>query len=192
MERFYRGLSGCVLLSVLAVYAVVDSLFVVIATESLPLPRAVACSSTELKKVQRRLQQTRKQLLDLMSQQQEQPAAAVKNQKGRKQGTGTSQEIEEKKPLANRIAEAQQKLRLHLDDLNYIRVGCLSCLRCTLAQRPSHPTRRRPALAIIYYTDISIYLTRLWNTALVMDVSAFCACSSIPSTSPTWRSSLVG
>ncbi|CDI78728.1 hypothetical protein, conserved [Eimeria acervulina] len=72
----------------------------------------------ELKKVQRRLQQTRKELLELMSQQQENmdsASAAAGN------GSVSSAAAGNGEALGERIAEAQRKLRLHLDDLNYIR-----------------------------------------------------------------------
>ncbi|CDJ35266.1 LOW QUALITY PROTEIN: uncharacterized protein EMH_0004470 [Eimeria mitis] len=74
---------------------------------------------TELKKVQRRLQQTRKELIQLMSQQQEDPnssRAAADNE-----SIPSAVEASGEK-LSERIAEAQRRLRLHLDDLNYIRL----------------------------------------------------------------------
>ncbi|CDJ48175.1 hypothetical protein, conserved [Eimeria brunetti] len=75
----------------------------------------------ELKKVKRRLQQTRKELLQLMSQQEggqdAAPAAADASDSESSDAPAT-----EKSALSERIAEAQQRLRLHLDDLNYIRL----------------------------------------------------------------------
>ncbi|XP_026191086.1 uncharacterized protein LOC113146820 [Cyclospora cayetanensis] len=76
----------------------------------------------ELKKVQRRLQQTRKELLALMS---EQEQGAVAPAAGRPLATSSEDlvvESAEALPLEARISQAQQKLRLHLEDLNYIRM----------------------------------------------------------------------
>ncbi|KAL8435287.1 hypothetical protein Efla_002542 [Eimeria flavescens] len=72
----------------------------------------------ELKKVQRRLQQTRKKLVGLLAQQQEAAAAAATDRKKKQQqATGERGEA-----LAKSIAVLQQQLRLQLDDLNYIRL----------------------------------------------------------------------
>ncbi|OEH79754.1 coatomer alpha [Cyclospora cayetanensis] len=76
----------------------------------------------ELKKVQRRLQQTRKELLALMS---EQEQGAVAPAAGRPLATSSEDRVVESAealPLEARISQAQQKLRLHLEDLNYIRL----------------------------------------------------------------------
>ncbi|KAL8441567.1 hypothetical protein Emag_007060 [Eimeria magna] len=76
----------------------------------------------ELKKVQRRLQQTRKQLVELLSKQQEEAVAAVSSSK-RKRGAEEASRGTTDETLTKRIAELQQQLRLQLDDLNYVRVS---------------------------------------------------------------------
>ncbi|KAL8276023.1 hypothetical protein Esti_000139 [Eimeria stiedai] len=77
----------------------------------------------ELKKVQRRLQRTRKQLVELLSKQQQQAAAAVAgiSFKRKQAGEEASRERADE-TLTTRIAELQQQLRLQLDDLNYVRL----------------------------------------------------------------------
>lgn len=72
----------------------------------------------ELKKVQRRLQQTRKELLALMSEQQEDQSSAS----AAAEDPSVSSAAADGEALGGRIADAQRRLRLHLDDLNYIRV----------------------------------------------------------------------
>ncbi|CDI84887.1 hypothetical protein, conserved [Eimeria praecox] len=81
----------------------------------------------ELKKVQRRLQQTRRELLELMSQQKKSSDSACATSNGSVSSAAAGGE-----GLDERIAEAQRRLRLHLDDLNYIRISP-NPLRCDYA-----------------------------------------------------------
>lgn len=76
----------------------------------------------ELKKVQRRLHQTRKELLGLLSQQERMRSTATPSDNKNSALSGATPETEEWQALAERISDAQRRLRLHLDDLNYIRV----------------------------------------------------------------------
>ncbi|KAL8436954.1 hypothetical protein ACSSS7_001318 [Eimeria intestinalis] len=80
----------------------------------------------ELKKVQRRLQQTRKQLVELLSQQQQQQQAGAagrsKSSYKKKRAGGEDMREKNDKMVTSQVAELQQQLRLHLEDLNYIRL----------------------------------------------------------------------
>lgn len=102
----------------------------------------------ELKKVQRRLQQTRKQLIALLSKQQEEAAVASTTDRKKQKEAETPDEAEREEALAERIAELQQKLRAHLDNLNYIRLYPLNEPYVALfpAQDSEESQRKRDAM----------------------------------------------